>query len=332
MEGEEPVKKWSNKNGIAEKVVRYFASSRKWPKWQRTVMYMILFWCVILVIPAIIPIFIGTCFLKVFICTLKYYKSDEFLDIKQRLAKKIVEYNEFDGFMDETRAYIRTQQGKLTSYNVRPSTLTVYKNAQLDPFKYIVKYFFNDKHITEESLQTIEQILQKYSTIEQTYSILSDEYEALVRFMSKYMYPGAYAFPGMTMKRLGSRPLPKFVRDYYMWYAFTYTSPTNRNGYNYKIVLDEPNLQRFAQYLNAQIKYRKSAKYQRQLMTKVLREGILARDNYTCKICGVSRHDERHLLLEVDHIVPISKGGITIEDNLQTLCWKCNRSKGAKIA
>ncbi len=40
---------------------------------------------------------------------------------------------------------------------------------------------------------------------------------------------------------------------------------------------------------------------------------------------------EPNLLLEVDHIVPISKGGLTIEDNLQTLCWKCNRSKGAKL-
>ena len=38
-----------------------------------------------------------------------------------------------------------------------------------------------------------------------------------------------------------------------------------------------------------------------------------------------------NLLLEVDHIIPIIKGGLTKEDNLQTLCWKCNRSKGAKI-
>ncbi|WP_411815422.1 HNH endonuclease [Kurthia gibsonii] len=39
-----------------------------------------------------------------------------------------------------------------------------------------------------------------------------------------------------------------------------------------------------------------------------------------------------NLLLEIDHIIPISKGGMSSEDNLQTLCWKCNRSKGAKIA
>ena len=37
------------------------------------------------------------------------------------------------------------------------------------------------------------------------------------------------------------------------------------------------------------------------------------------------------ILLEIDHIIPIAKGGQTVEDNLQTLCWKCNRAKSDKI-
>ena len=65
-------------------------------------------------------------------------------------------------------------------------------------------------------------------------------------------------------------------------------------------------------------------------MTSKLREKIKRRDNYTCQICGISTRDEPHLLLEIDHIVPLAKNGLTTEDNLQTLCWKCNRSKGAK--
>ena len=48
-------------------------------------------------------------------------------------------------------------------------------------------------------------------------------------------------------------------------------------------------------------------------------------------ICGNSTHEEPNLLLEIDHIIPVSKGGCTVEDNLQTLCWKCNRSKSDKI-
>jgi len=77
------------------------------------------------------------------------------------------------------------------------------------------------------------------------------------------------------------------------------------------------------------IKYRKSAQYQRIIMSKVLREKIKSRDKYKCKICNVSLTDEPTLLLEIDHIIPISKGGLSIESNLQCLCWKCNRTKGS---
>lgn len=66
-------------------------------------------------------------------------------------------------------------------------------------------------------------------------------------------------------------------------------------------------------------------------MTTSLREKIKIRDNYTCCFCGNSVAKEPNLLLEIDHIIPISKNGSTTEDNLQTLCWKCNRSKGNKI-
>ena len=77
--------------------------------------------------------------------------------------------------------------------------------------------------------------------------------------------------------------------------------------------------------------FRKSVAGQRALMTSKLRESIKQRDNYTCKQCGLSTYDEPNLLLEIDHIVPISKGGLSTEENLQTLCWKCNRTKGAKL-
>lgn len=61
-----------------------------------------------------------------------------------------------------------------------------------------------------------------------------------------------------------------------------------------------------------------------------LRDYILKRDNYTCQKCGNSKRIEPNLLLEVDHIYPVSKGGLSIPENLQTLCWKCNRSKSNK--
>ncbi len=72
-------------------------------------------------------------------------------------------------------------------------------------------------------------------------------------------------------------------------------------------------------------------KKERNKMTKALRQRIIERDNYTCQICGNSTYNEPNLLLEVDHIIPISKGGKTVDNNLQCLCWKCNRSKGNKL-
>lgn len=56
---------------------------------------------------------------------------------------------------------------------------------------------------------------------------------------------------------------------------------------------------------------------------------ILERDNFTCQSCGAKQSDD--VLLEVDHIEPVSKGGTNDIDNLVTLCYKCNRGKGARI-
>jgi 5-methylcytosine-specific restriction endonuclease McrA len=55
----------------------------------------------------------------------------------------------------------------------------------------------------------------------------------------------------------------------------------------------------------------------------------LARDRWTCCSCGRSTR-EHGVLLEVDHIVPRSKGGSDDPKNLQTLCKKCNIGKSNK--
>jgi hypothetical protein len=56
---------------------------------------------------------------------------------------------------------------------------------------------------------------------------------------------------------------------------------------------------------------------------------VLARDNWTCCSCGRSSKEEG-ITLEVDHIIPRSKGGTDDIDNLQTLCKKCNVGKSNK--
>lgn len=65
---------------------------------------------------------------------------------------------------------------------------------------------------------------------------------------------------------------------------------------------------------------------------RVLREGtryiphyvrarVIVRDGGRCRRCGSAWR------IEVDHIIPLSRGGSSEEDNLQTLCRNCNRKK-----
>lgn len=55
-----------------------------------------------------------------------------------------------------------------------------------------------------------------------------------------------------------------------------------------------------------------------------LRHEILVRDGYRCRECGKSNKEAS---LEIDHIYPWSKGGLTTEENLWTLCRECNQAK-----
>ena len=58
-----------------------------------------------------------------------------------------------------------------------------------------------------------------------------------------------------------------------------------------------------------------------------LRFMVMQRDNFKCCACGASPAKDPSIELHIDHIVPWSKGGETVIDNLQTLCSKCNIGK-----
>ena len=60
-----------------------------------------------------------------------------------------------------------------------------------------------------------------------------------------------------------------------------------------------------------------------------VRYEVLRRANGKCELCGKSKDEEP---LEVDHIVPRSKGGTNDVNNLQGLCRTCNRGKSNRDA
>ena len=62
-----------------------------------------------------------------------------------------------------------------------------------------------------------------------------------------------------------------------------------------------------------------------------LRYRVMSRDRFRCVACGASPSTRLDCVLHVDHIVPFSRGGRTVAENLRTLCEPCNLGKGAQM-
>ncbi|WP_252235931.1 HNH endonuclease signature motif containing protein [Clostridium sp. ZS1] len=281
-----------------------------------------------------------------------YYKGEKFNKLKNDLNNYIISCNELNEHIEELKEtysdikkvnYGTAQFKDSSRYNFKRNeqvkakkseyiyecSSTVCKNAGMQPFKYLCKYF-NIK-ADEDSLENFENVLNNFSAAEEGKILLNNELEK-IKASIKNDIP--YLIRMLSMKKfmlkLGFKVVD-FSTVYFPVYTFRYVSPGGNKSNSYDIKLDIYNLNNFIEYLSEGVKFRKSVAGQRALMTSKLREKIKQRNNYTCQQCGLSANEEKNLLLEIDHIMPLSKGGLSIEENLQTLCWKCNRTKGAKV-
>ncbi len=60
----------------------------------------------------------------------------------------------------------------------------------------------------------------------------------------------------------------------------------------------------------------------------VSRKGVFLRDGYRCNYCDEELSAKE---LTLDHVVPLSKGGVSSWSNLSTCCYDCNNLKGDKL-
>ncbi len=123
------------------------------------------------------------------------------------------------------------------------------------------------------------------------------------------------------------KPLSKFVAGAYEYHFGSWTKALkefvkyiNKDGPNTE--LPKPN-KKEKQNIKKEIKHKTT----RDISDR-LRFRILMRDGFTCSKCGRSPMKEKGVELHVDHIIPWSKGGETILENLETKCQKCNLGKG----
>lgn len=218
---------------------------------------------------------------------------------------------------------------KIVNHRTYNCSAVVCKNANSQPFKYLCKYF-NIK-INEATLSKFEDVQNNFTAAEQGKVLLKNERDEIISSISNLIPPIILTFSRKRLiSELGFNQID-FSDLYFPVYIFQYISAGGNSSSKCIIKLDIQNLDKLITYLGDLVKFKNSVAGQRSLMTSSLREKIKQRDSFTCKICGLSVNHEKNLLLEIDHIMPISRGGVTSEENLQTLCWKCNRSKGAKI-
>ncbi|MGC4960937.1 HNH endonuclease [Gordonia sp. DT101] len=284
----------------------------------------------------------------------RYFASAEFLAHKAGLASVVAEHNEVAEYVSEIRrrgtfelgASATGAQAHLASFqntshhryrrdrnvanyhapNVHNCSLQVVRNASADPLKYVIKYFgikSDEAHLANvENLgKDIGRLENALANVQQRESSIASSINP-PSFILKHYREEFMEHAGVELSPI-SIPYPEYV--------FEYVSAGGNSSQRTAVTLNTETIDSLIETLSQRIRLRKSAAGQRALMTSKLRNSIKSRDNHTCQSCGVSVAEEPHLLLEVDHIVPVSKGGLSTPDNLQTLCWRCNRSKSNKL-
>lgn len=301
------------------------------------------YWPLLVIVPA--------AFLAFKIYEAAYFRSSKFKTLKDSVTQHVADCNALNEHIHELEATEvpgSTRQGSGTARftdvsrwnyqraklkaqtdatNVYSCSRTVCANARKDPMKYVCKYF--SVKATPESIAAFEDLVNNYSAaidgkkdLEAKRKEVTDgiSIPSLIRKLDMKRFESKLGFEPVGLDEI-----------IFPTYKFSYVSSGGNASMECTVEMNLDNLDEMLRYLDGRVKWAKSIAGQRALMTPALRKVILERDNYTCKKCGTSLNSEPHLLLEIDHIIPVSKGGLTREDNLQTLCWKCNRHKGAKL-
>ena len=239
-----------------------------------------------------------------------FFKSKRWINIKNKYTNQINEC------IEDANKIIEVQN-KFYFYREYSCSAEVVKAASKNPYKYICKYF--DLDVEEKYIDLLHLMATGFQLIDlnitnaeaKKIKLLKTIKREVPNFISKTQLQSQIGFVTLTKK------YPQYV----------FVSEKKK----YVISFDSYTCQQFLVNLKEDYHKKLFIKEQRRLMTDNLREAIKERDNYTCQICGVSTYQNPQIVLHIDHIIPVSKGGRTESCNLQTLCASCNLKKSNKI-
>lgn len=281
---------------------------------------------------------------------LEYYSSEEFRRLKSTCDSLMSSQREFNEYIDEKVKsisslfgtnivredtviedeynYIHPYKKSLTPFTAEVSA-SVFASAENYPLDYVVKQFYSNKLLYPEQIQKLQLLVEELETLKEAKQIIENQKAEIQQYLSEV--------PDFIMEndedgfysRLGFATINE--NSLVVAYKFSYTSNAGYAQRSFTVPMTEETIVALIQKLEDKLTFSAFAKEQRSLMTSKLRQQIKERDSFTCQTCGNSTSKEPNLLLEIDHKVPVAKGGLTVETNLQTLCWRCNRSKGSKL-
>lgn len=180
-----------------------------------------------------------------------------------------------------------------------------------------LEYYTNLIVLCNENKDKLTEYREKYSTLPQL--LTKDEIKTLKLPFNIYRRTEALMTKAVTLNPV-TAPTVKC--------KIYYTSPKGQNSYKNCNDYSFSDIIKYCDLASKQLEVQSTKEYQRKLMTSAMRYSILNRDNQRCVICGRSASDG--VTLQVDHIIPVSKGGKTTPENLRTLCSDCNLGKGDK--
>lgn len=280
----------------------------------------------------------------------EYYNSEDFARIKSTCDLLMSSQKEFNEYIDEKVKsisglfgtnivreetiiedeynYIHPYKKSLTPFTAEVSA-SVFSSAENSPLEYVIKQFYSNKSLYPEQIQKLQLLIEELETLKEAKQIIENQKIEIQQYLSEV--------PSFIMEndedgfysRLGFATINE--KTLVVAYKFSYTSGGGKAQRSFTVPMTEETIVALIQKLEDKLTFSAFAKEQRSLMTSKLRQMIKERDRFTCQFCGNSTNQEPNLLLEIDHKIPVAKGGLTEENNLQTLCWRCNRTKGSRL-